>query len=285
MAVIGVTDMADARADVISQLVQETIAERSQLLPLVTRYDAPAGMKQLTIPRRGIVSASELDGEGDAEVSASAFSFSGDDIILKQYAARCDVSDMAKLSSPVNVEEEVIKELGASLARQIDDIILTELTTTGNYSLAAHKFEFDADGTGTEIIKGDVLKARRLLRVNGAIYGDDGQTFCVCHPQVEESLLQIADFVDASKYGSNVPVQRGELGTIFGVKFISHADLNNDQAVVFHRSAVGLAMQKDYSLEYFRDVKSLNDVYTGSMVAGAKMLSEGKRAVLMDESP
>lgn len=286
MAIVGETDVNATRQALVSQLIQEALQERAKMLPLVARYDAPLGAQSVGIPRRAAASLASALSE-DAEVSADAMTLSVDTIPLAQYPKRFDVSDVAKMQSSVDVNSVVVEDISTSLARTLDNLILSELFTVGNYGTFDPT---DASGTtpdhvipaNTSDIKESILLGRRLLKDQGVQF--DGNVHAVCTPAIEELLLGQADFVRADAYGAREHILNGEIGMLFGIRFHTHSEIStvnaNGQMAIFHRDAVGVGIQKEFSLEYFRDVKYLNDVFTGSMLAGAKMLGAGAKSVM-----
>ena len=290
MAIVGQTDVNATRQALVSQLIQEALQERAKMLPLVSRYDAPNGAQSVGIPRRDAASKASALSE-DAEVSADAMTLSVDTISLAQYPKRFDVSDLAKIQSSVDVNSLVVEDIASSLARTLDELILTELFTAGRYTSVDNDQNDGSEpdhvlalSSGPADIKGDILNARKLLKNQGVQF--DGRVHAVCTPATEEALLSEGDFVRADAYGAREHILNGEIGMLYGIRFHTHSEITDvsstAQMAIFHENAVAVGIQKEFSLEYFRDVKYLNDVYTGSMFAGAKMMNGGKLSVVFD---
>lgn len=291
MAIVGQTDVDATRQALVASIVQQVLEEKAKLLPLVTRYDAPAGAKSFGIPYRSSAAVASALSE-DAEVSADAMSLVVDTMNLNLYPKRFDVSDVAKLQSSVDVSELVVQDISSSLARTIDDLILAELFNTANYASYDYNPTTEADHirvVDPADLKGDILDARELLKNQGVPF--EGEVHAVCSPAIEKLLLSEADFVRADAYGAREHIMNGEIGMLFGIRFHTHSGVkdqevttgNFGQMAIFHKEAIGVGIQQDISLEFFRDVKFLNDVYTGKMLAGCKMLGGGTKSVMFAE--
>lgn len=288
MAIVGATDVNATRQALVSSLVQQALEERAKMLPLVSKYDAPLGAQSVGIPRRDSAAvASELS--EDAEVTANAMTLSVDTVALKLYPKRFDVSDVAKMQSSVDVGSLVVEDISSALARTLDKLILDELFTLANYGGVDYNPTTEADHiipADLTDIKASILEGRELLKNQGVQF--DGNVHAVVTPAIENLILSQADFVRADAYGAREHIMNGELGMLFGIRFHTHNGITDSlatgQMCIFHKDAVGVGIQQEISLEYFRDVKFLNDVYTGKMFAGAKMLGEGRKAVVFESS-
>lgn len=279
---IGSTEIAATRQQIVSSIVQEALAEKAQLLPLVTDLSAQAvpGMSQLSIPRRDVFSAG-TKGENTA-VSNSEMTFSVDTITFSHHYVSAKIEDFAKVQSNVDVPAEVIKEIGDALARKVDDLILAQLKL-GSAANPDMLVPF-TDAVNYDLSLSDVTGARKLLRSEGKVHFDDDKCFGLVSPEQEEYLLQLDNIISADKYGSAESIQRGELGRLYGFRMITSDLLAGNEAIFFHSSAVGFAAQAAYKLEFQRDLDNLADHYVGSMLAGAKVMQAGKRNVFISDA-
>jgi N4-gp56 family major capsid protein len=116
---------------------------------------------------------------------------------------------------------------GASraLAENRDVQILTELANTSTsavYPISSGTTRY----TSSTIVAGGVFakemvnEAKRVLRL-----ANRELRFIVIHPNQEKALLDDDSFIDASKYGSTMPIMNGEIGMIYGARIISHASV------------------------------------------------------------
>ena len=203
--------------------------------------------------------------------------FGVDTITFSHQYVSAKIEDFAKVQSNVDVPAEVIKEIGAALARKVDDLILAQLTAP-SLSNPDHKLPY-ADASNDDIGLSDITNARKLLRSNGKVMFDDDRCFGLVSPEQEEFLLQLDNIISSDKYGNAEAIQRGEIGRVYGFRMIVSDLLAPTESVFFHSSAVAYASQSNYKLEFSRDLDNLADHYVGSMLCGAKSMQEGKRAV------
>ena len=277
---IGVTEAGSTRQALVSSIVQEVIAEKAQLLPLVTDYSGSAqpGSQSLGIPRRNTFSASTKSENGS--VDNSEMTFGVDTITFEHKYVSAKIEDIARVQSVVDIPGEVVKEIGEAMARAADAQILAALK---DVSLATPDMRLPlADASTDKIALADITNARKLLRSEGKVMFD-GDTYLLVSPEQEQELLSISNLIDASKYGDSLSIKAGEIGSVHGFRVVVSDLLNADQAIAFHKSAVGFAAQQNFKLEYDRDLSSLADHYVGSGLMGAAALAEGKRSVFFGD--
>tara|TARA_Y100001937_G_scaffold37135_1_gene53007 strand:- start:1630 stop:2484 length:855 start_codon:yes stop_codon:yes gene_type:complete len=274
---IGITEAGSTRQALVSSIVQEVIAEKAQLLPLITDYSAQAqpGSQSLGIPRRDTFSAA-TKAENTA-VDNSEMTFSVDTITFAHKYVSAKIEDIARVQSSVDIPAEVVKEIGEAMAREADALILAQLKLASTSS-PDHKLPY-ADATNDDIALTDITNARKLLRSNGKVMFNDEKTYLLVSPEQEEFLLSLDNLIDAGKYGSEVSIQSGELGKVFGMRVVVSDLLAASESIAFHSSAVGFASQQNFKLEFDRDLSNLADHYVGSGLMGAKVMHAGKRNV------
>ena len=272
---IGVTEAGDTRQALVSSIVQEVIAEKAQLLPLVTDYSAQAqpGAQSLGVPRRDTFSAStKAENTG---VTNSEMTFSVDTISFAHKYVSAKIEDIARVQSSVDVPGEVVKEIGEAMAREADALILAQLKL-GSTATPDHILPYN-DATNDDIELADITNARALLRSQGVMFNDENN-YLLVSPEQESFLLSIEGLIDASRYG-DVTVQSGEIGKIFGFRVVVSDLLSPTESIFFNKGACAFASQMNFKLEYQRDLDNLADHYVGSGLMGAKVLAAGKKNI------
>lgn len=277
---IGVTEAGSTRQALVSSIVQEVIAEKAQLLPLITDYSAAAqpGSQSLGIPRRDTFGAATKS--ENTAVSNSEMTFSVDSIAFEHKYVSAKIEDMARVQSSVDVPGEVVKEIGEAMAREADALILAQLKLAS--TSPDHVLPY-ADATNDDIALADITNIRKLLRSNGKVMFNDERSFLLVSPEQEEYLLQLSNLIDASKYGSDVAIKTGEIGKVFGMRIVVSDLLTATESIGFHASAVGFAAQQSFKLEFDRDLANLADHYVGSGLMGAKVMNSGLRNVYLKD--
>ena len=103
-------------------------------------------------------------------------------------------------------------------------------------------------------------------------------------PDKEAEMLNISDFIDASKFGSNEPISNGVIGKVYGMPVMVHTGLTSDETLVWHPSAVGFAMQLAPRWQSDYDLKELGMRHSIDTLYGVEVLDSGKRQVEISET-
>jgi hypothetical protein len=139
-----------------------------------------------------------------------------------------------------------------------------------------------AFGTPDKIALADILKARKTLRKANVPF--DGNIFLAISPDQEADLLALEQFIDASRYGSTMALQNGELGQIYGVRILITTNIEASTAVMYHRTHSVFARSGEVSFEKSRILASSSSEYLLETFFGLKTLDLGKRGVLLNNS-
>lgn len=279
MAIIGATDVGTTRQDLVSAVVQETLKAKSILMPTVLDYSSslPAGSKSVYIPRRAQFTA-ETKAE-DTDLTAQAMIFTQDQLTLSHLACLAEVEVIAELQSAVNVESEVIKESSEELAKKMDDLIIVQLKLV---STAAPDHLLDYANTPTDTLTiAEIVNARNLLNKQFVPMND---RYMVISPDQEAAVLQLANFIQAERYGSSEPIQNGEVGKIYGFKVIVHPSLAAVDSLFYQKQHVAMAIQLQPSFEFMMNLPGIKKQYLLHTIAGAKVLQAGKAGVYYNGS-
>lgn len=273
---IGMTEVTATAQDLVAGIVQEVLKQQSILLPTVTDYSAYAvnGAKSVSIPRRTQFAAA--DKSENTDLTAQVLTFAADQILLSKHkAVYAKVEKIAGAQANVQVASEVITEMAAELALQIDKDIITELKLA---SAAAPDHKLDYANTPTDTLQAvDILEARRLLNVQNVPMMD---RYLIISPDQEKAMLQIANFIEVDKYGADaVALKNGELGKIYGFTVLVHNALAAIDSLIYHKSAVGFArqLQPEFATQF--QLASVSDEYLLHHLYGCKVLDSGKRQV------
>lgn len=272
---IGKTEIDAVAAELIASVVQDVLKQQSILLPTITDYSmfADAGAKSVSIPKR--TQFTQNDKAENTDLTAQTLTFTADKILLdKHKAIYAKLERIAGAQASVQVSNEILMEMAAELALQIDKDLITELKLA---SAAApdHKLDY-VDSVGNVIAQADILEARKLLNIQKVPMAD---RFMVISPAKEKEMLSIASFVEADKYGSAGGLINGELGRVYGFTVLMHTELADNDALFYHKSAVGFARQlsPEYATNF--ELKSVSQEYLLHHLYGAKVLDSGKRQV------
>jgi len=277
MAEIGVTEVSATSQDYVSALVQMTLKEKSHLIATVTDYSSQAGpgAKSVKVPRRSQFAAA--DKIENTNLTSQELTFAVDTISLNKHKAiYAKLERIAEAQSVPQVQAQIITEMAEELALQLDKDIFTQLKLVST-AAPDHLLDF-ADTAGDKLAIADFGTARSLLRKQN-VPMMDGSLYCLISPDQEKNMLNIANFISAEQYGGREALLNGEIGRVFGFKILVSTILAGVDALFYHSSHVGWALQgapefkQDYSLQSVSDEFLLNQIY------GVNALDSGKRGV------
>lgn len=282
-ALVGITEIDAASLADISSIAQSYLQQASILIPTVTDYSqfAVKGSKSVDLPRSGGFTV--LDKAENVSVNAAVSTYSADTISFNLYkVVQFLIEEVADNQSRVALVQDYLMKASKDIANQVDADIITELKKTST-ATPDHTLVFI--DTGTDIMaRGDILAARSLLQTQ---FINPLECYIGIGPEKEAELLNIADFIDASKYGSSEPIQNGEIGKIYGMKTLVHTGFA-DFACFWHPSAVGLAFQRRLTVQREGDLPNLSERWSLDHRYGVEVLdigtTGGKRNVFIDST-
>ena len=280
MAEIGVTEVTASSQEIVSSIVQDVLKQKSILLPTVMDYSSFAipGSDMVKIPRRTQFAAA--DKTENTALVAQELTFSVDTINLTTHKAiYASLERIAGVQNMVNTEAEIIKEMAAELALQVDKDLLTQLKAVST-AAPDHLLDY-VDTVGDVIAAADILEARRLLNVQNVPQED---RFMLISPTKEKEILSIPTFVEVDRYGPNDAISNGELGRIYGFRVMMHTQLAAAESLFYHKSHVGYASQLNAEFKKDQDLSKVADEYLLHSIYGATVLDTGKRGVFYNGS-
>lgn len=186
------------------------------------------GAKQVTFFRKDSADSSNVQvlTEGNAIDTFRSVSYTKIEVPLVQYGEAIKITDIVHETDVFQTLQNGIQSMGEDAALKADDLTRDELAhpTTGatkRYAGGAVDWNdlaalSDTDG---KVTAADFLDACTNLRVNLAPRCDGGYT-AIVSPQVCRDLMQYNDWLEASKYGNIKQLYKGELGELYGVRFV-----------------------------------------------------------------
>lgn len=275
----GITEIDAASLADISGVMQLYLQQESILVPTVTDYSqfAVKGAKSVAIPRAGgfTVGSKTENTPVDAQTSA----VSSDTISFDQHRViQFLVEEIAENQAKIALVEEYLMRAAKDLARDVDQAVIGQLALA---SAAAPDHQLVFIDTVTDVIaRGDILAARKLLQDQ---FINPKECFILVGPEKENELLNISDFIDASKYGSREAIYNGEIGRVYGMPVLVHVDAT-DRMFTYHKTAVGLAFQRAITVQSQPDLSNLAERWSLDMRYGVEVLDSGKRVVFTDST-
>jgi len=280
-ALMGVTETSANALANVAKVAQMYLQQESKLLPTVSDFSrlAVKGAASIKLPRSGGFTVG--DKSENTAVDSQIITYAADTISLNQHrVVQFLLEDLASTQSMVEVAQDAIMKAGKDLAYDIDAKIKAEFDNAST-SAPDHVIQYN-DATNEDIELVDVLAMRKLL-IDQNI--DPRQCFLGLGSAQEKNMLAIADFIDASKYGSNEPILNGEIGKVYGMRVIVSNVFSGTDSYAWHPSAVGFAMQQDVRVQREYDLANLAWRYSLDYVGGFEVLDSGKRVVKIEETP
>jgi N4-gp56 family major capsid protein len=276
----GLTEVSATSKAMIAQLAQKYLVQESKMMGLVTNYSSLAvpGASSIKLPKAGGFTVG--DKAENTAADRQTVTFAADTISLNVHRqVQFLVEDIAGMQASVDVIAEYILRASKDLALDIDTKIIAQLKAASAAS-PDHEIQF-TDATNEDIELADIVNARKLLALQNL---DPRECFMGVGPDQEANMLKIANFIEAEKYGSNMPIVAGEIGMVYGMRVIVHTGLSNE-AIFWHPSAVGFALQQGVRVQSQYDIRNLGWNYSLDYVGGFQVLDAGKRNVHLQETP
>jgi N4-gp56 family major capsid protein len=187
-----------------------------RILPKGTRYYAWTIMNRNTFTAQQAVLV-----EGVTPTSDTS-SFNMVDFFVNEYGRYEIVSNLAVQDSPVDIYTYFAEELMRQLAQVVDTVVQTTLLTGLNVVYPSGRTSRGAI-TSTDIAKSTYFAQAYAQMRALAVPSFEGKYVAVIHPFVHLDLLTdstTGQFLDVSKYSVPENLFNGEVGEMFGVRFV-----------------------------------------------------------------
>lgn len=139
---------------------------------------------------------------------------------VEQFGGYITISDMLNLTAFDNNMAEITKLL-ASQAGRVSDIVTRDIIQAGTnvqYAGTGNDDRDDIKAADVLTIE-DIKKAVRFLRRNNA-ETINGDFVAIVHPDVAYDLMNDSEWVDANQYAGSGKIFSGEIGKMYGVRFV-----------------------------------------------------------------
>lgn len=153
----------------------------------------------------------------------SKYSVSAIEATVNQYGAYIAISDMLMLTAFDNQMAEIIKILGSQAGRTSDTITREEIVKGTNAQYANGKASRTNIAKGDNLTVVEIKKAVRTLKAANAPK-INGYYVALVHPDAVYDLWNDDEWVEASKYAGSEQVFKGEIGKMYGVRFVESTE-------------------------------------------------------------
>jgi N4-gp56 family major capsid protein len=141
-----------------------------------------------------------------------------------QYDNAVSISDILAYASFGDVMKSAVERLAYNAGISIDTAVRKIIYTAGTQQSASASAYWSAVPAGANLITSEIRKAARTLAANDAFEQDDGNWVAVVHPHALYDLQgdsTTGGWIDANKYVDNSNMLNGEVGKLYGVRFLS----------------------------------------------------------------
>ena len=142
---------------------------------------------------------------------------------LAQYGGYVVSSDLLELTAIDNMLQETVKLLGSQAGRTSDTITREVLAGGLNVRYANGKASRSAITAADVLTVADIKKAVRDLKTKNA-EKIDGSFIAIVHPDAVYDLQNDEEWVSAAKYAGSDQIFNGEVGKLYGVRFIESTE-------------------------------------------------------------
>jgi hypothetical protein len=148
-----------------------------------------------------------------ANVAVVAFAPTTAVLTPTEYGVAYSVTDKELRRAFLDVMSQMVSQIGHSLARKADGLVIADLTTNAGNSVVADSVASSVLASSNTIDHLDVISAMKLNSVDL----HDQHVGLLVRPEQHASLTSDATFLTADKFGSGAGNQVGFVGSVMGV--------------------------------------------------------------------
>jgi len=143
---------------------------------------------------------------------------------VQQYGDYIEISDKISLVGIDPVLTETVQLLGEQSGLTFDTIVRDVLASGTNVQYAGGKTARNLITSSDIVTATEIKKAVRTLRRNNVKPIVNNAYIGIIHPDVEYDIMSDPAWIDVSKYAASEQIFDGEVGKLFGVKFVRTAN-------------------------------------------------------------
>lgn len=258
---------------VIASIVQRELIAGSVLAGTVRNVSefAVAGLDEIEFPKHGSYTVTKK--VSGTPVDAAALTYGTDKLLLEEHAViQWLIEKKANKQSVVNLESANLLAAAKAHAKQVDVDIHAKMIAGVSTAAPDHVIAF----AGASFGRADIVKCMELLDIQEMLA--EGR-FMAVHPTEFATLLNIDNFVDASKFGSNIPLINGQIGMLFGMPVLKSTVVAAGRPVVYSAESIALGFQITPEFDSQKDLANLATRYSLDQLYGIKVMQAGKGIV------
>lgn len=188
---------------------------------------------------------------------------------VKQYGGYVELSDVLILTAIDNNLAEATRILGQQAGQTLDTVTREVLCGGTNVQYANSK------ASRANIVATDVLTVEEIKKAVRTLKGKntkkiDGYYVAIIHPDTEFDLMKDPEWVDASKYAGSTQIFNGEIGKLYGVRFVE-----STEAKIFAKNEGGATVPIYSTLVLGADAYGVTEITGGGLETIVKPLGSG----------
>ena len=177
------------------------------------------------------VTTALTEGTNPSEVALTASTVSA---TLVEYGTTVKISRFLSLTSIDANNKEKIEVIGQNMGETLDEVVRNELFTGATAQLAGGKAALTDISASNTLSAAEIRKAVRTLKANKARkYQGRGSYVCKTGPFPVYDLMGDTTWVNAATYDNGAePIYKGEVGLLYGVRFLESANQKTEASTV-----------------------------------------------------
>lgn len=164
-----------------------------------------------------VATAALSEGSNPSETDLTASTVSA---TLAERGSQAKIARFLSTTSIDRNNKEKIEVFGQNMGESLDTLCRDELVTGGTTQLAGAKSNITAVAASDTMSASEIKKAVRTLMGNSAMRYDDGFFLGKVQPYTWYDLVGDSTWVNAKTYSDVKDLYKGEIGELFGVRFL-----------------------------------------------------------------
>lgn len=165
-----------------------------------------------------VATAALSEGSNPSETDLTASTVSA---TVAERGSAAKIARFLSLTSIDRNNAEKIEVFGQNMGESLDTIVRDELVTGGTVQLAGAKTNITAVAASDVMSATEIKKAVRTLMGQNAMRYDDGFFLGKIQPYTWYDLVTDSTWVNAKTYSDVRDLYKGEVGELFGVRFVN----------------------------------------------------------------
>jgi hypothetical protein len=273
----GVADVS--LSDILFNDIQEYLAQDAVIIGTITNLTSRIrkGQKEVSIPRTSGLAAADVK-QDNTEAASSGLTLGADVMVLDQFREVPEyIFEGGDLESTVDLKQAFLDAATKTMADDIETTLYSELKKASS-AAPDHVFQL-SESTNTRPSLADIELAMQTLDEANVPNSD---RFLLVSPAIKVHLIGKDAIRDASQAGTNSALINGEFSRLYGFTMISSNNVDANEMIAYHRSALAYGSQKEVEFIEEPQRSKGREFVSVRTKYGTKILDSGKRCILFN---